>query len=189
MSKDETTKTENCTDTKWGKKKETWHSFIYHIFYPLDIITVALLRTSLSLLSFLVFFSVLSLPSLFAPFIKPPAFGFYVFFFFFFFGSLLKGRQGVVLQSSVCSLTSNAHCLSCRAPFDVSRRCRGRRCWQQQPPVRSWREQHGQQTGSQRRIQRTVWRCSHQRRKIGPQGQVGSASQIDKTGHSDRIRR
>jgi hypothetical protein len=72
-----------------GQKKETWHSFIYHIFYPLDIITVALLRTSLSLLSFLVFFSVLSLPSLFAPFIKPPAFGFYVFF-----GSLLKGRQG-----------------------------------------------------------------------------------------------
>lgn len=83
----------------------------------------------------------------------------------------LKGRQGrVVLKSSKCSLTSYAHCLSCRARFDVSRRCRGRHCWQQQPPVRSWRQQHGEQTGSERRIYRTIWRCSHQGRKIGSQG-------------------
>lgn len=84
-----------------GQKKETWHSFIYHIFYPLDIITVALLRTSLSLLSFLVFFSVLSLPSLFAPFIKPPAFGFYVFFFFFFRFSV-EGKTGGLYFNLLC---------------------------------------------------------------------------------------
>lgn len=77
MSKDNNTKTKKLHWHQIGRK-ETWHSFICHIFYPLDIITVALLRISLSFLSLLFFRLLLRSVAAFAVCSIHQAFGFLV---------------------------------------------------------------------------------------------------------------